>query len=174
MKRLFLAAGLCVAAIVAAPVAAANAETLKGTCAVSGTATFSNPALLSASPVTGQGYAFSGTANCKELPGGEAAKANVKVAGTGTLSCEASAARSQKAQTASSKSRAGKTQERHLNSSSDSRHSRPGSIALVVEPSGAGHPTATGEANFYKAKNATSCANGVGELALEAETVGEL
>jgi hypothetical protein len=174
MKRLFLAAGLCVAAIVAAPVAAANAETLKGTCAVSGTATFSNPALLSASPVTGQGYAFSGTANCTELPGGQAAKANVKVAGTGTLSCEASASTLSestdgKLEVTSGKN-AGKTFEFKLGFTSLA----PGSIALVVEPSGAGHPTATGEANFYKAKNATSCANGVGELAFEAETVGEL
>jgi hypothetical protein len=41
MKRLFLVAGLCIAAALVAPVASASAETLAGECKIHGTASFS-------------------------------------------------------------------------------------------------------------------------------------
>jgi hypothetical protein len=62
MKRLLLAASLCIAVFVVAPIASASAQTLTGTCAVSGTATFEHPLQLAASE--SNHYEFAGQATC--------------------------------------------------------------------------------------------------------------
>jgi hypothetical protein len=60
MKKLFLAAGLCVVAFVVAPVASASAEAkFIGACVISGKATFKEPATLAKTgTIAGQEYKF--------------------------------------------------------------------------------------------------------------------
>ena len=96
MKRLFLVAGLCVAAALVAPIASASAATeFVGSCAIQGTASFggvalpkTEPALLGYSFDSGPGTTCSGVIieGAAEVTVNEAnAKAHVE--GKGELSC---------------------------------------------------------------------------------------
>jgi hypothetical protein len=76
MKRLFLVVGLCIAASVVAPIASASAAKLKGSCAVSGLATFSGGNLEEKTQTLG--YTFSGKANCVDAGGTHEGTAEVK------------------------------------------------------------------------------------------------
>jgi hypothetical protein len=64
MKKLMLAASLCIAAFVIVPAASASAAPLTGSCAITGSAKFS-PNLKSATQA-GIAYKFTGQANCVE------------------------------------------------------------------------------------------------------------
>jgi hypothetical protein len=99
MNKLLLVAGLCIGAFVIAPVTSASAAPLTGSCAITGSATFTNKNLTS-TPQTEIEYTFSGTATCIEAGtnnpqsgaatvhgkfGGECAKAESEGSGEGSL-----------------------------------------------------------------------------------------
>jgi hypothetical protein len=90
MKRLFLVAGLCVAAALVVPIASASANSLTGVCEINGEAIFT-PALT---PVpTETTYSFKSTsAKCIRAGMTAPETASVpKLEGKGLLSCEAGA-----------------------------------------------------------------------------------
>ena len=87
MKKLMLAAVLCTAAFVLAPIASASAET-KGTCHINGTATFKEP--LSEKPKAETTYNFESEAGAKcEAEAGfeKITVVKVTIEGKGNLSC---------------------------------------------------------------------------------------
>lgn len=85
MKRFMLAPGVCVAAILLAPIASANANAA-GRCSIAGSATFA-PTNLKPLPTPKLGYEFEGSAECEILPARETRKGTVKVTGEEALSC---------------------------------------------------------------------------------------
>jgi hypothetical protein len=87
MKRLFLIAGLCVAAALVAPIASASAVTVTGKCELKGPATFNPPIKLT--PAIESEYNFTSSAvSCETTPATNSGTASV--GGKGVLSCTAS------------------------------------------------------------------------------------
>jgi hypothetical protein len=86
MKKLVLAASLCIGAFVLAPIASASAERAEGKCTITGSAIFS-PGNLKVVPTPKLGYEFSGSVVCETLPAREVRKGTVEVHGEETLSC---------------------------------------------------------------------------------------
>jgi hypothetical protein len=85
MKTMMLAAGMCAAAVLLAPIASASANTA-GKCTIEGSATF-GPTNLKVLPTAKLGYEFHGGAECETLPAREVRKGTVEVSGAETLSC---------------------------------------------------------------------------------------
>jgi len=86
MRKLMLAASLCVASILLVPIASASAEKTAGRCTITGRATFS-PTDLKPLPTSELGYEFAGRAECERLPSREIINAIVEAGGKQTLSC---------------------------------------------------------------------------------------
>lgn len=86
MRKVVILAGLCVAAVIVAPVASANAAeaTLTGTCKIVGEAEFTNP--LSKGAPEPNSYKFTGAAECVS-ESGEKTSGTAKVEGAGELAC---------------------------------------------------------------------------------------
>jgi hypothetical protein len=89
MKRIVLVSGLCLAALLLAPVASAGAERPSADCVFAGKATFLKKN-LKALPTSKLGYEFHGTAKCEMLPGREIREGEVSAEGEETLSCAGS------------------------------------------------------------------------------------
>jgi hypothetical protein len=87
MKKLVLAACLCVAFALASTTSA-DAENPWGKCMIHGSATFSP--LLMPVPTSKLGYTFSGRAECETLPTRQIRTGIVEVKGEETLSCAGS------------------------------------------------------------------------------------
>ena len=86
MKKLMLAASVCIAASAMAPVAPAGAEKPGGRCAIEGYATF-GPTNLRVLPQANLAYHFTGSAVCETLPSREIRTGEATVEGAETLSC---------------------------------------------------------------------------------------
>jgi hypothetical protein len=96
MRRLFLVAPLCVAAVLSVSASSASAA-FTGTCKFKGTATFKEPAALAKTPPAPwklQKYEFKTEpagaefgAECETLPGKVKLKGKAEVSGEGKLSC---------------------------------------------------------------------------------------
>jgi hypothetical protein len=94
MRKLLLAACLCVLAFVIAPIASANAEGVKGTCTVSGTTHFwglnakgEEIPLNLTNEAMKIDFLFEGKGKCVELPSGEVVDVDAHVEGSGEFSC---------------------------------------------------------------------------------------
>jgi hypothetical protein len=86
MKKPVFAAGLCLAAVVIAPVTSARAEGSFAKCTSEGSAKFA-PVNLQPLPTANLAYEFEGPTACEMLPSREILKGRVDVKGKETLSC---------------------------------------------------------------------------------------
>jgi hypothetical protein len=168
MKKLMLVASLCIAAFVVAPIASASAaETLTGSCAVKGTATFSKAKLENTTNLVG--YGFEGEATCVEAGTGLVQKGTVTITeGEGEFSCLGLGKETKEGKGVLEI--AGKKFEFKLKIKAVG-----GSVALEVFVEG--KLSATGTANFYASLNeeASKCAvEGVTKLEFNASASGTI
>lgn len=178
MKRLVLVACLCILAFVLAPVAAANAETFKGACTISGTTKFwglkegKKIELRLSSTLMEIDFLFLGGGKCV-LPSGEVVEVHVHVEGKGSFTCaEKGEGTATGYVEATSGPKKGTKYEFELGIDAAG-----GSVVLHVKTGASKEETAKGTANFYLSKKqlAAECPlGGVEELEFNAVAAGEI